>query len=59
MCGGSSVIAGMAAFIESSSDIHTTELRDVIKVLFAGRVAEQLELELYASAVGATFREVD
>ena len=59
LCGGSSAIKGMAAYVESSSDIPTTEIRDVIKPLFAGRVADGLNLEVYASAVGATFREVD
>ncbi|MEX1377333.1 MAG: type IV pilus assembly protein PilM [Eubacteriales bacterium] len=59
ICGGSSAIKGMPAYIESSSDILTTELRDVIKVLFSPRIINELKLELYGSAVGATFLEVD
>lgn len=59
LCGGSSVIAGMAAYIESSSDITTTEIRDVIKVLFNCKNIDQLNLELFGAAVGGTYREVD
>ena len=59
LCGGSSAIKGMAAFVESSSDIPTTELRDIIKVLFSGKIINELNLEVYAAAAGATFKEVD
>ena len=59
LCGGSSAIKGMAAFVESSSDIPTTELRDIIKILFSGKIVNEINLEVYASAAGATFREVD
>ncbi len=59
LCGGSSAIKGMAAFVESSSDIPTTELRDIIKPLINSRIIDQLNLEVYGSAIGATFKEVD
>ena len=59
LCGGSSAIKGMAAFVESSSDLPTTEIKDIIKVLFSSKIANDLDLENYGSAVGATFREVD
>lgn len=41
ICGGSSVVAGMAGYIEASSDIKTTEIRDVIRMLFSRKVAEK------------------
>ncbi len=59
LCGGSSAIKGMAAYVESSSDIPTTELRDIIKILFSGKLLNEIDLEVYAAAAGATFREVD
>jgi len=59
LTGGSSAIKGMPAYIESSSDIPTTELRDIIKGLFSSKIVNDLDLELYGSAVGATFVEVD
>jgi len=59
LCGGSSAINGMAAYVESSSDIITTELGDLMKTLFSSKIVDGLNLEVYCSAVGATFWEVD
>lgn len=59
LCGGSSAINGMAAYVESSSDVITTELGDVIKQLFSAKINNELNFEVYCSAVGATFWEVD
>lgn len=61
ICGGSSVIAGIAGYIEASTDISTNEMRDVIKGMFTSRLIQQgnMSLELFGAAVGATYREVD
>lgn len=59
LCGGSSAINGMAAYVESSSDVITTELGDLMKNMFSQKIVDNLDLELYCSAVGATFWEVD
>ncbi len=61
ICGGSSVVNGLTGYIEASTDIPTTELREVIKSQFTSKVIEQgnINLELFPAVIGATYREVD